>query len=1138
MATEQLDNKTMPGEAKIDDTNTQEIEAILPIGGMTCASCVRRVERALLKVQGVHSAGVNLATERATVKYDPALVTTSALRSAVESAGYDVPTEEATLPIEGMTCASCVRRVEKSLSKVPGVENVAVNLATEQATVRYNPAMAGRDEFLKAVEKAGYSIRSVPQAQEPAEGAIGSQVDHESERRRRELNSLRTKFIASLAVGAVIMAGMFLPLPWSMQERYIAMFLLATPVQVWAGWSFYKGAWMAARHLSTNMNTLIAVGTSAAYLYSAYITFFPGAVSQAGLMPEAYYDTSTIIIGLILMGRYLEARAKGQTSDAIKKLMGLAPRTARVLREGQEIDVPLEQVQVGDSLRVRPGDKVPVDGTVIEGSSSVDESMLTGESLPVEKGPGSTVIGATLNRSGTFTFKATRVGKDTALAQIVKLVEDAQGSKAPIQRLADQISSYFVPVVLGLAALTVLLWYTFGPEPKFTLSLVSMISVLIIACPCALGLATPTAIMVGTGKGAEYGVLIRGGEALEGAHKVNAIVLDKTGTLTRGRPAVTDVVAANGLGEDDLIRLAASVERGSEHPLGEAIVSRASELGLALAPLTHFKALTGHGVTATVDGRNLMIGNSRLMSDNSIELNGLGDRAALLSAQGKTPMYVAVDNEAAGLIAVADTLKPESALAIRELKALGLEVWMLTGDNEHTAKAIASEVGISNVLAEVLPEQKAAKIKELQGRGKVVAMVGDGVNDAPALAQADLGIAIGTGADVAMEASDITLVGGDVRGVVTAIALSRRTISTIRQNLFWAFIYNVVLIPVAMGVLFPLLGLLLNPIMAAAAMAMSSVSVVSNSLRLRGFTPPKDAEEIIHPPMRSRIADISYLVGIGLLALVVGVVSLLIFRPSTGLQSNMGMPPLSESSQAARVSLDSGGPVQPGAETPLRFLVTDTRTNKPVNPAIDHEKAMHLIVVSRDLNYFAHVHPESTGAIGQYEIRHMFPQAGDYMLYDGFELADKPAEVHRFDLKVGDGATSAASLTADMSPKQTGAYSVSISPQGPVVAGDMSSFTITIQQNGKPVADLQPYLGAASHIVTLNQNAEDFAHVHAVAGDKVPQDPMDEMAEPPAKFGPNLAFSHRFSRPGLYKIWAQFQHNGQVQTVSWVVEAR
>jgi P-type Cu+ transporter len=779
-----------------------------------------------------------------------------------ESPGAGV---QVTLPIEGMTCASCVRRVEKSISKLPGVESVAVNLATEQAAVRYDPAQVDREQFRLAVVKAGYglgheqspvalttsltspaaAVVTAPDAQAQAQP-----IDRQTERRGREIADLRRKFIVSLAAGVVIMAGMFAPeswLPLSMQTRYYLMFLIATPVQFWAGWQFYRGAWQAARHATTNMNTLVAVGTSAAYLYSVAVTFFPDAVSTAGVMPEAYYDTSTIIIALILMGRWLEARAKGQTSEAIKKLMGLAPRTARVLRDEAEIDVPVEQLVVGDVIRVRPGDKVPVDGVVLDGRSSVDESMLTGESLPVDKSPGDAVIGATLNKSGSFTLRATRVGKDTALAQIVKLVEEAQGSKAPIQRLADEISSYFVPAVLGIAALTFGIWLLFGPEPRFTYALVAAIAVLIIACPCALGLATPTAIMVGTGKGAEHGVLIRGGEALEGAHRINAIVLDKTGTLTRGKPSVTDVVPANGLEETELLKLAASAELGSEHPLGEAIVTRANELGLPVSPATRFHSLAGHGISATVEGRELLLGNARLMQEHKVNLDGLGDRASALAAQGKTPMYVAVDGRPAGVIAVADTLKPESAEAVRELRALGLEVWMITGDNERTARAIAERVGIANVMAEVLPEQKAAKVKDLQqpqggAPGKVVAMVGDGVNDAPALAQADLGIAIGTGADVAIEASDITLVGGDVRGVVTAIALSRRTMRTIRQNLFWAFIYNLVLIPVAMGALYPIFGLQLNPIMAAAAMALSSVSVVTNSLRLRSFTPPASAK--------------------------------------------------------------------------------------------------------------------------------------------------------------------------------------------------------------------------------------------------------------------------------------------------------
>lgn len=1146
MAINQLEEKTRP------DQSDAAAEVTLPIGGMTCASCVRRVERALQKVEGVSEVAVNLATERATVKYNPSVATLPTLRGAVEKAGYTVPTEEALLPIDGMTCASCVRRVEKSLAKLPGVETVAVNLATEQASVRYNPALVNAADFRQAVEKAGYGIRAEAQRRAATtDAAEESPTDAEAARRRKDLSALRLKFIVSLAAGVAIMLAMFVPLPWPMETLYYVMFAIATPVQIWAGWQFYKGAWLAARHFSTNMNTLIAVGTSAAYLYSAFITFFPEAVRTAGLVPEAYYDTSTIIIALILMGRYFEARAKGQTSEAIKKLMGLAPRTARVIRDGQEIDLPLEQVQVGDLLRVRPGDKVPVDGLVMDGSSQVDEAMLTGESLPVEKGPGDTVIGGTINKSGSFTFKATRVGKDTALAQIVRLVEEAQGSKAPIQRLADVISSYFVPIVLGLSVLTFGLWYIFGPEPKFTFALVSLISVLIIACPCALGLATPTAIMVGTGKGAEYGVLIRGGEALEGAHKVNAIVLDKTGTLTRGKPSVTDVLLAGGQQPttDDwqLLRLVASAERGSEHPLGEAIVSKANELGLSLADASSFKAIAGHGIAATVEGRNLLIGNLRLMSEHNIGLDGLGDRAIELASKGKTPMYVAVDSQPAGLVAVADTLKPESREAVRELQALGLEVWMLTGDNKATAEAIAAEVGIKNVMAEVLPEQKSAKVKELQAQGKVVAMVGDGINDAPALAQADLGIAIGTGADVAMEASDITLVGGDVRGVVTAIALSRRTIATIRQNLFWAFIYNVILIPVAAGILFPLFGLLLNPIMAAAAMAMSSVSVVTNSLRLRGFKRPESAEQIINPGLRTRLADISYLAGIGLLALGVGAASLFFFRPQMG-QGHASAPGKAAIVKTADVQLSTGGTVEPQKPVNLGFTLTDLRTGEPIDDlAIDHEHAMHLIVVSRDLTQFSHIHPQPTGHNGLFLVPHTFPTAGDYVLYDEFEREAHKGEVYRFDLRVGGKGSPAAQLTPDLSPQQVDGYSAQIEPLGAIRANQVSSFRVSIARDGSPVTDLQPYLGAPAHIVAIDESAAQFAHIHAVEGKTPPAGDMEGMeadhedgeeAKTPARFGPDIAFSHTFPAAGLYKLWLQFSHEGKVKAVAWVVEVK
>jgi Cu+-exporting ATPase len=617
-----------------------------------------------------------------------------------------------------------------------------------------------------------------------------------------------------------MMALMYVPLPFGIGMTDIAPLLLiaATVVQFWAGRVFYRAAWAAAKHGGTNMNTLVAVGTSVAYGYSAFVTLWPDLSARWGFAYYLYYESAVIIIALILMGRWLEARAKKRTGAAIKALMGLQAKTARVIRNGVEQDVPIAAVQAGDLVRVRPGEKVPVDGVIVEGRSTLDESMLTGESFPVEKGPNDAVIGATLNKAGGFVFRATKVGKDTTLAQIVKLVEEAQGSKAPMQRLADTISGYFVPAVLALAALTFVGWLAFGPDPRLTFAVSTAVAVLVIACPCALGLAAPTAIMVGTGKAAENGILVRGGEALEQARRIDTIVLDKTGTLTRGKPAVTGVVPANGLPEARLLGLAAAVEVGSEHPLGEAIVNRAHELRLTLPKAEDFASITGKGVRARVDGQEVVLGNRALMAQAGVHLNGLEERAQELARGGATPMYVAVGGEGAGLIAVADTLKPESREAVEELEALGLGVWMLTGDNRATAEAIAAEAGIrpDRVLAEVLPEEKAAKVADLQGRGRTVAMVGDGINDAPALAGADLGIAIGTGTDVAMAASDITLIGGDLRNIVAAISLSRKTVGKIKQGLFWAFAYNVALIPVAAGALYPFFGVLFSPVLAAA----------------------------------------------------------------------------------------------------------------------------------------------------------------------------------------------------------------------------------------------------------------------------------------------------------------------------------
>jgi Cu+-exporting ATPase len=868
-------------------------EATFPVEGMTCASCVRRVERALTKLDGVREANVNLATEKATVAYDPGHLSTDQLRQAVEKAGYKagpIPIvgpqpanalpeadDEVTLAIEGMTCASCVRRVERALTRVAGVRDASVNLATEKASVRFDPAVVDPDALTGAVQKAGYGAEAIlPAPVQPVavdSGPTAAELDEERRTKARdaEIADLKRKSLISLAIGVVMMVLMYTPLP--VAERTLAPFLLiaATVVQFWAGHIFYRATWAAAKHGGTNMNTLVAVGTSVAYGYSAFVTLWSELADRWGFPMHLYFESAVIIIALILLGRWLEASAKKRTGDAIRALMGLQAKTARVIRGGVEQDIPLDQVRVDDLVRVRPGEKVPVDGIITEGRSTLDESMLTGESLPVEKGAGAEVIGATLNKSGSFVFRATRVGRDTALAQIVRLVEEAQGSKAPMQRLADTISSYFVPAILLLAALTFAIWMLVGPDPRLTFAITATVAVLVIDCPCALGLAAPTAIMVGTGKAAEYGVLVRGGEALEKARTLTAIVLDKTGTLTRGTPSVTAVIPADGSSDaEDLLRLAAAAEIGSEHPLGEAIVRAARERGLDLPAATAFMSIGGRGVRATVDGHALVIGNASLMTGQGIDTRALDARVAELARAGQTPMFVARDNAIAGLIAVADTLKPESREAVAELKALGLDVLMLTGDNRATAAAVAAEVGIDHVLAEVLPEEKAAKIEALQREGRVVAMVGDGINDAPALARADLGVAIGTGTDVAMAASDVTLIGDDLRSIVTALALSRRTVNTIRQGLFWAFAYNAALVPVAMGVLYPAFGILLSPVLAAAAMAMSSVSVVTNALRLRRFKRPESAAAILHPPLRARVADWGYLVAIGIIALGIG----------------------------------------------------------------------------------------------------------------------------------------------------------------------------------------------------------------------------------------------------------------------------
>jgi P-type Cu+ transporter len=777
-----------------------------------------------------------------------------------------------TLTVEGMTCASCVRRVERALARVPGVEEAVVNLATETATVALDPARATRADLEAAVERAGYHPGAEP-ATGPAANAT-EPVDEREERQRRELSALRTRAFVSLAIGLLLMLAMELPLWLDMQLLAPALLVLATVVQVWGGGQFYRGAWAVARHASTNMDTLVAVGTSAAYGYSALVTLWPQLAQRWGFQPHLYFEASALIIALVLLGRWLEGRARRRTSQAIRRLMGLQPRTARVVRGAREVDVAIDELRVGDVVRVRPGEKVAVDGEVVEGRSAVDESMLTGESVPVEKGPGDTVIGATLNGTGMFLFRATRVGRDTTLAQIIRLVEEAQGSKAPMQRLADRVSSYFVPAILALAALTFAGWLLLGPRHGVTDALQAAVAVLIIACPCALGLATPTATMIGTGRAAELGILIRGGEALEQARRIDTIVLDKTGTLTEGRPRVTAVTPAAGWTAAELLRLSVAVERGSEHPLGAAIVEWAPADGLETPAARDFSYEPGRGVSAGVEGRRVTVGSLAHAAELGEDVSGLGSEAEQAAAAGGTPLVVSVDGRVAGLLVLADELKPGAAQAVSELRALGLEVWMLTGDNSRTAVAVAARAGIDRVVAGVLPPQKAEHVGRLQTNGRRVAMVGDGINDAPALARADLGIAIGTGTDVAMAASDVTLVGGDLRGVVTAIALSRRTVGTIRAGLFWAFAYNVALVPVAMGALYPLFGVLLSPVLAAAAMAMSSVSVVTNALRLRRFRSPSGPESILHPPLRERLGEYAYLAGIAVVAVAVGAAAL------------------------------------------------------------------------------------------------------------------------------------------------------------------------------------------------------------------------------------------------------------------------
>lgn len=792
------------------------------------------LEAMLREHPGVIELHVNARTGQAEIRHRPEEVTASDLIELVQDAGWSVGSETATLRIHGMHCASCVSGIEEAVRTKPGVLRADVSLATESASIDYLPSVTDLATVRAAIEGRGYGVDEDSGSEAP---------ERESEERAREYRDLMRRFWFGLVISMPVLItaypdwipGLRNLGPEAVRWMWGFDGLLALAVLAYSGRRFFTGAWSAFRHRAADMNTLIAVGTGAAWIYSTVAILLPG-LFPAGTA-EPFYDVAAVVVTLVLLGQALEVRAKGRTSEAIRKLLDLQARTARVVRDGMEFDVPVEEVIVGDVVVVRPGEKIPVDGVVVDGRSALDESMVTGESIPVEKGPGAEVIGATVNKTGSFRFRATKVGKDTALAQIVKMVQQAQGSKPPIARTVDVVAGYFVPAVMIIATLAFAAWYTFGPAPALTYATIVAVTTLIIACPCALGLATPMSLMVGVGKAAEHGVLIRNGEALQLARKVDVVVLDKTGTITRGEPALTDVVTASGFRDDEVLRLAASAERGSEHPLGEAIVEGARERGLELTDAEDFEAIAGHGIVARIESRSVLLGNRKLMTDRAVDVGRLPKEATRLSEEGKTTMYVAVDGRAAGLIAVADTIKEDSIVAVRRLHELGLEVVMLTGDNERTARAIARQVGIDRVLAEVLPDQKADQVAALQAEGKVVAMVGDGINDAPALARADVGIAIGTGTDVAIEAADVTLIGGSLNGVVVAIDISKATFRNIRQNLLGAFGYNSLGIPIAAGALYPLFGMLLSPMIAGAAMAFSSVTVVTNANRLRFYEP-------------------------------------------------------------------------------------------------------------------------------------------------------------------------------------------------------------------------------------------------------------------------------------------------------------
>lgn len=1017
---------------------------------------------------------------------------------------------QTTLQISGMTCAACATRIEKGLNKMEGVK-ASVNLAMETAHIEFVTSMTSTSDVIRKVESLGYKAKLKSEAKELA--------DHRHREIRRQQGMLLISILLTLPL-LWAMVGHFSFTSWIWSPELFMepwfQFALATPVQFVIGARFYVGAYKALRNGSANMDVLVALGTSAAYFYSLYVTIED--------VPEAlYYETSAVLITLILLGKLFEALAKGRSSEAIKSLMGLQAKTANVIRDGQEVNVPVEEVDVGDILMVKPGEKVPVDGIVVEGVSAVDESMLTGESIPVEKSAGDTVIGATLNKNGVLKVKATKVGQETALAQIIKVVEEAQGSKAPIQRVADVISGIFVPIVVGIAAVTFAVWYFAVESGDVAAALEKAIAVLVIACPCALGLATPTSIMAGSGRAAELGILFKGGEHLENTHRIDTVVLDKTGTVTKGKPELTDVILAGEFEETQLLSWVGAAERNSEHPLAEAIVSGIRNRGISLPQTDSFQAIPGYGIMAVVEGRGIMVGTKKLMAEYSVHADDAFEVMARLESEGKTAMLIAVDGKYAGMVAVADTVKETSPQAVARMKALGLEVVMITGDNERTAKAIAERVGIEQVRAEVLPDGKAGEVRKLQESGLTVAMVGDGINDAPALATADIGMAIGTGTDVAMEAADVTLMRGDLNSIPDAISMSKKTMANIKQNLFWALAYNVIGIPVAA------LGYL-EPWLAGAAMALSSVSVVLNALRLQNVDrKPGERNKQLNGKLRIVIVlvlvAVSFIAGYGFgkQSSESSSIEQVEQGHGHGGASSHGSDESNANELKTNAVWETNKAVA-GEETSIRIRIRDEQ-GQPIDKFdIEHEKRLHLIVVSKDMSYFNHIHPEYIGD-GVFEITNRFPAGGEYKLIADYVPTGGSKTTAMEWVTIEGAIVNPIALTPDKShAKVVDGIEVSLENDHPEAGEDFElTFRLTDTKTGQPITDLEPYLGAVGHVVVLSEDTEQYLHVHA----------MEEDAK-----GPEAQFMTSFPDPGLYKLWAQFQREGKVITVPFVVNVQ